>query len=88
MIHSCTVQENMQIEEEGCGGHRGGAARAGSRGGLMWTPVPLASLWPVVQLRAAGFPGPTPIQAQSWPVSVAGHDIVAVAKTGSGKTLG
>tara|TARA_B110001452_G_scaffold190888_1_gene161070 strand:- start:313 stop:2157 length:1845 start_codon:yes stop_codon:yes gene_type:complete len=31
---------------------------------------------------------PTPIQAQSWPVLMAGGDLVAVAKTGSGKTLG
>lgn len=40
------------------------------------------------ELKSAGFPTPTPIQSQSWPVTMAGHDIVAVAKTGSGKTLG
>merc|ERR1712232_218079 len=31
---------------------------------------------------------PTPIQAQGWPVALQGRDVVAVAKTGSGKTLG
>ncbi|KAK6153081.1 hypothetical protein DH2020_012720 [Rehmannia glutinosa] len=34
------------------------------------------------------FFAPTPIQAQSWPVALQGRDIVAIAKTGSGKTLG
>lgn len=31
---------------------------------------------------------PTPIQAQGWPVALEGRDLVAVAKTGSGKTCG
>mmetsp|Transcript_46448 Transcript_46448/g.108151 ORF Transcript_46448/g.108151 Transcript_46448/m.108151 type:complete len:481 (-) Transcript_46448:65-1507(-) len=39
-------------------------------------------------LAAAGFASPSPIQAQGWPVAVEGSDLVAVAKTGSGKTLG
>jgi len=39
-------------------------------------------------LLAAGFAAPSPIQAQGWPVAVLGKDLVAVAKTGSGKTLG
>jgi len=39
-------------------------------------------------LKAAGFVAPSPIQAQGWPIAVAGQDLVAVAKTGSGKTLG
>jgi ATP-dependent RNA helicase DDX5/DBP2 len=41
----------------------------------------------VLLLKAAGFASPSPIQAQCWPIANAGHDIVAVAKTGSGKTL-
>ncbi|XVE83996.1 hypothetical protein DITRI_Ditri16bG0133300 [Diplodiscus trichospermus] len=40
------------------------------------------------EVRTAGFSAPTPIQAQSWPVALQNRDIVAVAKTGSGKTLG
>ena len=36
----------------------------------------------------AGFAKPTPIQAQCWPVILQGHDMVGVAETGSGKTLG
>ncbi|MCD9641168.1 hypothetical protein HAX54_027114, partial [Datura stramonium] len=40
------------------------------------------------EIHQAGFPAPSPIQAQSWPIALQGRDIVAVAKTGSGKTLG
>ncbi|CAI9265189.1 unnamed protein product [Lactuca saligna] len=40
------------------------------------------------QVLEAGFTSPTPIQAQSWPVALQSRDIVAIAKTGSGKTLG
>ncbi|XP_024381062.1 ATP-dependent RNA helicase-like protein DB10 [Physcomitrium patens] len=40
------------------------------------------------EIQAAGFKSPTPIQAQSWPIAMQNRDIVAIAKTGSGKTLG
>ncbi|RWW72532.1 hypothetical protein BHE74_00019660 [Ensete ventricosum] len=40
------------------------------------------------QVCHAGFSHPTPIQAQSWPIALQHRDIVAIAKTGSGKTLG
>ncbi|XP_059670133.1 ATP-dependent RNA helicase-like protein DB10 isoform X2 [Cornus florida] len=40
------------------------------------------------QVHNAGFSAPTPIQAQSWPIALQSRDIVAIAKTGSGKTLG
>lgn len=39
-------------------------------------------------LDAAGFPNPTPTQAQCWPVALTGRDVITVAKTGSGKTCG
>lgn len=39
-------------------------------------------------LGAAGYPAPTPTQAQSWPIALSGRDIISVARTGSGKTLG
>ncbi|XP_048631594.1 DEAD-box ATP-dependent RNA helicase 14-like [Brassica napus] len=58
-------------------------------------PPPLMSFettgFPPELLRkvlSAGFSAPTPIQAQSWPIAMQGRDIVAIAKTGSGKTLG
>ena len=31
---------------------------------------------------------PTPIQAQSWPIVLQGHDTICVSRTGSGKTFG
>ncbi|XP_073139388.1 ATP-dependent RNA helicase-like protein DB10 isoform X2 [Henckelia pumila] len=39
-------------------------------------------------MHFAGFSAPTPIQAQTWPIALQNRDIVAIAKTGSGKTLG
>ena len=58
-------------------------------------------LKPVSTIEEANFPSsflevmrnnnisdPTAIQCQSWPVALAGRDLVAVAETGSGKTLG
>jgi len=35
-----------------------------------------------------GFETPMPIQAQSWPYAFQGRDIIGIAETGSGKTLG
>ena len=39
-------------------------------------------------LVTSGYTSPTPVQAQGWPIALAGGDLIAVAKTGSGKTLG
>jgi ATP-dependent RNA helicase DDX5/DBP2 len=43
-------------------------------------------LWAAI--KHAGFEKPSIIQAQAWPPAMAGRDIIGVAKTGSGKTLG
>ncbi|KAL1453437.1 hypothetical protein WDU94_007577, partial [Cyamophila willieti] len=40
------------------------------------------------KIHEMGFQAPTAIQAQGWPIALSGHDLVAIAKTGSGKTLG
>ncbi|CAL1153765.1 unnamed protein product [Cladocopium goreaui] len=42
----------------------------------------------VKAMEEQGYTAPTPIQAQAWPIALRGHDLVAVAKTGSGKTNG
>eukprot|EP00413_Alexandrium_margalefii_P033904 CAMPEP_0204567242 /NCGR_PEP_ID=MMETSP0661-20131031/36493_1 /ASSEMBLY_ACC=CAM_ASM_000606 /TAXON_ID=109239 /ORGANISM="Alexandrium margalefi, Strain AMGDE01CS-322" /LENGTH=451 /DNA_ID=CAMNT_0051575139 /DNA_START=48 /DNA_END=1399 /DNA_ORIENTATION=- len=39
------------------------------------------------ELRKAGFPGPSQIQAYTWPLGIKGKDIIGIAATGSGKTL-
>jgi len=48
-----------------------------------------AGLPPAVlkEIKEAGFVEPTPIQAQCWPICAAGHDLIGIAKSGSGKTL-
>jgi ATP-dependent RNA helicase RhlE len=47
------------------------------------------SLSPVLKSNLArhGFVVPTPVQAQAIPPALAGHDVVATAQTGTGKTL-
>ncbi|GAB7363137.1 hypothetical protein MBLNU230_g3425t1 [Neophaeotheca triangularis] len=39
------------------------------------------------EVKAQGFPHPTPIQSQGWPMALSGRDVVGIAETGSGKTL-
>jgi ATP-dependent RNA helicase DDX5/DBP2 len=39
-------------------------------------------------MRKEGFTKPTAIQAQSWPIVVNNRDVISVARTGSGKTVG
>ena len=40
-----------------------------------------------VELERSGFPSPTAIQSQAWPIALSGHDVIGLASTGSGKTL-
>jgi superfamily II DNA/RNA helicase len=37
-------------------------------------------------IEAAGYPAPTPIQAQAIPVATTGRDVLGIAQTGTGKT--
>ncbi|KAK3281777.1 hypothetical protein CYMTET_10454 [Cymbomonas tetramitiformis] len=46
-------------------------------------PASLVSL-----LMKQNFPAPSAVQAAGWPLAVSGRDVLAIAKTGSGKTLG
>lgn len=39
------------------------------------------------EIQDAKFSEPTPIQAQCWPILSNGHDLIGIAKSGSGKTL-
>ncbi|XP_058456899.1 uncharacterized protein LOC131434248 isoform X2 [Malaya genurostris] len=40
------------------------------------------------EIEKQGYERPTPIQSQGWPIALSGQNMVGVAKTGSGKTLG
>merc|ERR1712106_403286 len=40
------------------------------------------------EIKNQKYEKPTPIQGQGWPIALTGRDLVSVAKTGSGKTLG
>jgi len=56
-----------------------------------WNSFEDAPFDPAIQTalkESAGFTKPSPIQSRAWPVVLAGKDLIAVAKTGSGKTLG
>ena len=40
------------------------------------------------RIRQEKFASPTIIQSMCWPILMSGNDIVGIAQTGSGKTLG
>jgi ATP-dependent RNA helicase DDX5/DBP2 len=42
----------------------------------------------IIDLLCAHYHRPTTIQSISWPVALSGRDMISIAKTGSGKTLG
>lgn len=39
------------------------------------------------EIKEQGFPKPTAIQCQGWPMALSGRDMIGIASTGSGKTL-
>ncbi|GJU68238.1 ATP-dependent RNA helicase-like protein DB10 isoform X1, partial [Tanacetum coccineum] len=57
------------------------------KGQVKWVGSPATYAAFVRQVLQAGFTALTPIQAQSWPIALQSRDVVAVAKTGSEKTM-
>lgn len=54
---------------------------------VSWAALGLSS--PLLEaVRALGYRQPTPIQTRAVPLALAGRDLVAMARTGSGKTAG
>jgi len=41
----------------------------------------------LAEVTRLGFPAPTPIQSQGWPMALLGRDMIGISATGSGKTL-
>lgn len=39
------------------------------------------------EIQKQKFETPSPVQCQAWPVIMSGHDLIAIAQTGTGKTL-
>lgn len=41
----------------------------------------------LVEMQKQKFETPSPVQCQAWPIIMSGHDLIAIAQTGTGKTL-
>ncbi len=39
------------------------------------------------EIQKQGFEKSSPIQCQSWPILLQGHDLIGIAQTGTGKTF-
>ena len=50
--------------------------------------IPSLPVHPTILSWLGKFKSPTPIQSCSWPALLGGRDVIAIAETGSGKTLG
>jgi ATP-dependent RNA helicase DBP3 len=50
--------------------------------------IPSLPVHPSIGSWLGKFKSPTPIQSCSWPALLGGRDVIAIAETGSGKTLG
>src|ERR1700721_2925141 len=61
------------------------SAPASEPAGSAFSQLPLTPAM-LANLEQLGYTSMTPIQAASLPIALAGHDLIAQAKTGSGKT--
>ncbi|XP_030386608.1 ATP-dependent RNA helicase p62 [Scaptodrosophila lebanonensis] len=68
------------------GGHRRDAISKGLKPILSFLEAPFSE-YVLHKLRRQNFDGPTPIQAQGWPVALSSSNMVGIARTGAGKTL-
>jgi len=41
----------------------------------------------IEEIQKQQFETPSPVQCQAWPIIMSGHDLIAIAQTGTGKTL-
>ncbi|XP_025405946.1 probable ATP-dependent RNA helicase DDX43 [Sipha flava] len=41
----------------------------------------------LIEMQKQKFETPSPVQCQAWPIIMSGHDLIAIAQTGTGKTL-
>lgn len=55
---------------------------------LSLAAAPFSATLVAMLLAQPGFAVPSAVQAATWPIAASGRDVLAIAKTGSGKTLG
>merc|ERR1719277_1981868 len=52
-----------------------------------WADMQILPAWINKSLQENGWPSPMPVQAQAFPILLAGRNLVGIAQTGSGKTI-
>jgi len=52
-----------------------------------WADIDILPSWINRSLQEHGWPSPMPVQAQAFPILLAGRNLIGIAQTGSGKTI-